>query len=104
LLSSERFGSFLAEVSAVYDIVILDCAPLLSVADTLEIVPHASGVLLCVRLRKTTRDQARSAQQALDRLPARPTGIVLTDVQEREDDYYGYYQSDSAKPPVAVAS
>ncbi|MHB8694268.1 MAG: tyrosine-protein kinase domain-containing protein [Solirubrobacteraceae bacterium] len=94
LLASDRFRQFIAEVSSVYDTVILDCAPLLSVADTLEIVPSASAVLVCVRLGKTTRDQARSAQEALSRIPGRPVGLVLTDVRGIEDEYYGYYHRD----------
>jgi capsular exopolysaccharide synthesis family protein len=91
LLASERFQAFLAEVSDVYETVILDTAPLLTVADTLEIVPHVAGVLVCVRLRQTRRDQLRSTQAALDRLPVPPVGLVLTDVREAAEGYYGYY-------------
>jgi capsular exopolysaccharide synthesis family protein len=100
LLGSERFRSFLREVSEVYETVILDSAPLLTVADTLELVPDVAGVLLCIRLRKTTRDQARAVQAALDRLPARPVGIVVTDMLESDKGYYGYYgyYGDSAAP------
>ena len=97
LLASDRFRQFLSEVSEVYDTVIIDSAPLLSVADTLEIVPHVAGILLCVRLRQTTREQARAMRNALDRLPDRPVGIVLTDVKEAEDAYYGYYYGATAK-------
>ena len=78
------------------DYVIIDSAPLLSVADTLEIVHHVSGVLLCTRLRRTTRDQARATRAALDRLPSHPTGVVLTGVSESEDSYLGYYRSNAA--------
>jgi Mrp family chromosome partitioning ATPase/capsular polysaccharide biosynthesis protein len=95
LLASERFQSFVAEVSAVYDTVILDTAPLLPVADTLAIVPSASTLIVCVRLEQTTRDQARAAQAALDRLPQRPVGLVLTDVREGDGHYYGTYGAPS---------
>jgi Mrp family chromosome partitioning ATPase len=91
LLASERFREFLATVSETYDSVILDSAPLLTVADTLEIVPHVSGVLVCIRLRHTTRDQVRASQAALDRLPVRSVGVVLSGVQDAGEGYYGYY-------------
>jgi capsular exopolysaccharide synthesis family protein len=93
LLASERFQAFLAEVSAVYDPVILDSAPLLPVADTLAIAASASTVIVCVRLDQTTQDQARAAHAALERLPGqRQVGLVLTDVRQEADGYYpGYY-------------
>jgi capsular exopolysaccharide synthesis family protein len=91
LLGSQKFHDFLAEVSDVYDTVILDTAPLLPVADTLAIVPDVSTVIVCVRLTHTTRDQARSAQAALDRLPQRPVGLVLTNVSQTQDGYYNAY-------------
>jgi capsular exopolysaccharide synthesis family protein len=95
VLSSERFAAFLEKVSRAYDRVIIDCPPLLPVADTLEIIPHADCVLMCVRLDHTTRDQAEAARQALGRLPERAMGLVLTDYHERDGDYYrGYYQYD----------
>jgi capsular exopolysaccharide synthesis family protein len=101
LLASERFREFLGEVGDVYESVILDSPPLLTVADTLEIIPAVAGILLCVRLRRTTRDQARAAQAALERLPSRPLGLVLTDVRAATPGYYGYYGDYSV--PAAAA-
>jgi Mrp family chromosome partitioning ATPase/capsular polysaccharide biosynthesis protein len=105
LMASDAFHSFLREVAAVYDSVILDTPPLLPVADTLAIVPDVSMLLVCVRLDRTTRDQARAAQSALARLPERPIGLVLTDVRQHEDGYYyGYYGSPTAQPELTPAA
>jgi capsular exopolysaccharide synthesis family protein len=93
VLSSQRFHDLVAKVSTVYELVVIDCPPLLPVADTLEIIPHASAVLMCLRLGRTTREQAQLAHQAVEQLPSRPTGIVITDDPRRDKDYYtGYYE------------
>jgi capsular exopolysaccharide synthesis family protein len=91
LLGSQRFRSFLEEVGAAYDTVVIDTPPLLSVSDTLEIVPLADSVLLCIRADQTTRDQARAVQDALARLPERTTGIVVTGLKPGREHDYGYY-------------
>jgi non-specific protein-tyrosine kinase len=94
MLASKRYSEFLAELRKVYDLVVLDCAPLLPVGDTLEVLPNVDGVLLCVRLRQTTLDQAAAAKQAMERLPEKPTGLVITGLTRgSDDDYYGYYST-----------
>ena len=53
--------------------------------------PGWRGVILCIRLGQTTRDQAIAAKDALRRLPERPVGLVLTDSEPGSDyDYSGY--------------
>ena len=91
LLGSERFKRFLEQVSDVYDIVVIDSSPLLSVVDTLELVPNVDGIVFCVRASSTTRDQARAARQALEHFPPRPTGVVVTGVRPGDETDYGYY-------------
>jgi capsular exopolysaccharide synthesis family protein len=95
VLASQKFQDFLTQLRKVYDRVVIDCAPLLPVGDTLEILPHVDGVLLCVRLRQTTLDQASGAKQILEHLPPKPTGLVITGIpRASDDDYYGYYSSE----------
>lgn len=91
LLRSQRFRDFLEQVTAAYDIVVIDSPPLLSVSDTLEIVPLVDGVLLCIRADQTTRDQARAVKDALARLPERTTAIVVTGLKRGREHDYGYY-------------
>jgi succinoglycan biosynthesis transport protein ExoP len=94
LLGSERMIQFLTKVSDVYEAVVIDSSPLLPVADTLKLLPHTDGVVLCVRSGQTTREQAHLAKSALEYLPGeRPIGIVVTGLQPRDDlgQYsYGY--------------
>jgi capsular exopolysaccharide synthesis family protein len=104
LLNDGRFHTFLAEVGAAYEVVVVDSAPILPVGDTLAIVPDASTVLLCVRLRQTTRDQAQSAQETLERLQAEPVSLVLTDVTATGDGYYGGYYDATPSAPAPTAA
>ena len=99
LLGSDRFQAFLEQVTSVYDAVILDSTPLLSVVDTLELIPNVGGVIVCVRASRTTRDQARAAKAALEHFPVRPAGIVVTGVRAGDEADYGYYSYAYAYQP-----
>jgi capsular exopolysaccharide synthesis family protein len=89
-LGSERFANILAEVTKVYDLVVIDSAPLLAVAETSEMVALVDAVAVCVRIGTTTVEHARAARAAFERLPAKPKGLVLTDLPRDIAGYYGY--------------
>jgi capsular exopolysaccharide synthesis family protein len=92
LLASRSYKKFLDRLKSDYDLVVIDSAPLLPVGDTLELLPHVDGVLLCVRLGQTTLEQATAAREVVDNMPDKPMGLVVTGLTRgREDDYYGYY-------------
>jgi Mrp family chromosome partitioning ATPase len=92
LLGSRRFAEFVEGIRHAYDVVVFDSAPVLPVGDTLELLTHVDEILMCIRLGRTTRDQAQAARAAIDRLPDRPTGVVITDIKPSElQSYYGGY-------------
>ncbi len=91
LLGSDKFSDLLGEVTAAYDLVVLDTSPMLSVVDTRELLPRADAVVVCARSYQTTRDQARATRDALDQVSAPLAGLVVTGVRFNDDEYYGYY-------------
>ena len=67
-LSSEMAG-VLRELSDLADLVVLDCPPLLPVADSHVLLdnPPVDACLIVARAYHTTRDEARGARAVLDR-------------------------------------
>jgi receptor protein-tyrosine kinase len=93
VLASDRFSDFLDQVTSVYDLVVLDTSPMLSVVDTRELLPLVDGVVICARSYQTTRDHARATRKALEHASTRLAGLVVTGVRLREDYYTAYYRS-----------
>jgi capsular exopolysaccharide synthesis family protein len=105
MLASEAFRDFLAQLRQAYDLVVIDCAPLLPVGDTLEILTQVDAVLLCVRLRQTTLEQASAAKEVMEHLAQKPRGLVITGLTRgRDDGYYGYYSTTVEPAPSSEES
>lgn len=100
---SQRFRTLLRELTAVYDVVILDSAPLLAVADSVAMSVAADGVLVVTRAGETRIDEADEALRQLDAVNANVLGAVINDVDNRLPRYgegtyayRGYYAAVSA--------
>jgi capsular exopolysaccharide synthesis family protein len=96
LIASERCRQIVDYLAGNVDVVVIDTAPLLPVADGAEISAIADATLLTVRAGKTTVDQIRRATETLSQVGVTPVGAVLSMAQaskSRSSDYYygGYY-------------
>jgi Mrp family chromosome partitioning ATPase/capsular polysaccharide biosynthesis protein len=99
LLSSEALGGLMEEFTAQWDMVILDTAPIGTIADTLLLAKQASGCLLVARWGRTRRAALSGAISALRGLGRPLVGVVLNDERPgvlsrfSRDDYYqhGYW-------------
>ncbi|MGW4541852.1 polysaccharide biosynthesis tyrosine autokinase [Streptomyces chartreusis] len=100
LLASERMAELLRELAGSYDVVVVDSAPLLPVADTIGLAPLVDGVLLVVRASHTGRDQIRSAADSLNRTGVRVLGTVFSMVAAFKGKGYGYGYGYGAELPV----
>ena len=96
IIAAQR--SVIAKAKPLYDVVVIDTAPLLATNDAVDLLDLADDVVLVVRAGKTTTHGADRAAEMLDRRRAHVLGVAITDVNARHSaDYYyygGYYGGD----------
>ncbi len=77
LLEGERGRSFISELAALYDVVILDCPPAGRRSDAVLIAASADAVLMIVDLEHSSEREVLETVGRLRRTGAEPLGIVL---------------------------
>lgn len=90
MIHSETLERLTERLRASYDLVIIDSAPVLGLADTKILTRLADQVLFVVRWGATPVEAARSALQSLASVGARVSGVVLSQVDLRRHARYGY--------------
>lgn len=83
----------LRQLSADFDLVILDTAPVLAFADASLLAALADGVLVVVRAGETDRDEARRAVHQLASVGANMLGAILNDPREHAPPTAKYYEA-----------
>ncbi|WP_330339898.1 polysaccharide biosynthesis tyrosine autokinase [Streptomyces sp. NBC_00557] len=104
LLASGRMEEVLRELADTYEVVIVDTAPLLPVADTVGLASLAQGALLVVRAGRTSRDQVRAAAASLDRVGVRVLGTVFSMAPAPKGDRYSAYGPYGELPAPRVSA
>lgn len=93
LLGSHRTQALIDALSQQADIVLIDTAPVLPVADTLVVAPMVSGAILVIEAHRTASDTALQAKNVLIRNQTRLFGVILNKVQTSKGGQgsgYGY--------------
>jgi capsular exopolysaccharide synthesis family protein len=91
MLSSGAMEAILKRCGELYDYVVIDSPPILSVTDGVILARQADAVVLVVRHGKSSKHVVRRARDILLRAGAGITGIVLNAVDLNSPEYYGYY-------------
>ncbi|MDF1685803.1 MAG: polysaccharide biosynthesis tyrosine autokinase [Parvibaculaceae bacterium] len=102
VLGSAQMERMLAHARTEYDLVVIDCAPVLAVTDPRVIAQRGDEILFIVRWNSTPKDAVIDAVKALHQHNLSVTGAVLTQVDMAQMSkysygkggyYYGQYQS-----------
>jgi Mrp family chromosome partitioning ATPase len=91
----DEMRNILEELRGQYDLVLVDCCPVLPVADALLIGKRVDGVLLSVRPRLSTLPQVHAACERLSTLRIPVLGAVVNGVRARMSSYEYKYLLES---------
>ena len=81
VLGSRRMEEIIAALLTRADILLFDAPPVIAVTDAAVLASKVDGVLLIVSAGKTKRENAKKAQQLLEKVNARVVGAVLNNVK-----------------------
>jgi protein-tyrosine kinase len=89
LFSGPQWKEFLGWAAESFRLVLIDCPPVLNLADFELIAAPAESVMLVVRSRKTAREALSKALAQMD--PRKLVGVVFNAAEEPSNkNYYGY--------------
>lgn len=90
VFASSAMDSVLEALRQRFEVVLLDTAPVLPLADTLVLAPKTDATLLLARWKSTPRKAVDLALGQLDAAGAQVIGVALTQVDMREQTRSGY--------------
>lgn len=107
VLKSPAMADLLARCRALYDVVVIDCPPIIGLADALIVGAQSDGLVMVVRHDYVTADALAAARRSLESARVRLIGTVVNMVDEKAVPYRGYrylrsyYQSNERPRPAA---
>ncbi|MBE5757163.1 MAG: CpsD/CapB family tyrosine-protein kinase [Clostridiales bacterium] len=98
ILTSERFFSLIEEAKKVYDVILLDTAPVLEVSDYIHLSKITDGSIFLVAYGSTKKSMVKESVNEIKKNGIEIISVVCTKCPKKMVDgkyhrYYGYYTS-----------
>jgi len=93
MLNSDKMHELVDTMKEWFDVVIFDCPPILGVSDALIVSALAEGALIVAQHRKFPRSMLIRVKGALQGIGTKCLGVVLNNVDVKQDNTYQYYTS-----------
>jgi Mrp family chromosome partitioning ATPase len=93
LVTSEQMRAVLSALEARADLVVVDTAAALAVSDAMPLIQTASGVVMIVRMNRSSRAAVRRLQRVVLSSRAPVLGVVATGTTMTAAGYSDYYAS-----------
>lgn len=102
-VASTTLPPILEKLGTLFDVVVIDSAPVLHVGDSLTLSAIVDGIVVVTRLDTIRRRTITELHRVLDRCPATKLGCVVAGADGDEDlGYYSYgYESSQVEPQIS---
>lgn len=91
LLASSKNQELIQVLREIYDVIILDCPPILGLSDTIVMTKLSDANIVVVSANKTKIETISDVKKAFDKANSQITGVIINKVKEKHNGYYGYY-------------
>ncbi len=93
LLGSENNRRLLEKLKKRYDLIIMDCAPIIGLSDSLILATLSDINLITVSARKTKMENLERVKKLFDQNNLKINGVIFNKAQVSGNGYYSYYYS-----------
>ena len=96
LLASEQNKKLLEHLKTKYDLIIMDCAPVIGLSDSLILATLSDINLVTGSAKKTRRENLAQVQKIFNQANLKINGVILNKVPMSGSRYYSYHYSYSS--------
>lgn len=94
ILGSENNKKVLEELKKKYDLIIMDCAPVIGLSDSLILATLSDLNIITVSMKKTKMENLEKVKKLFEQNNLKINGVVLNKAEVQGNSYYSYYYSD----------
>ena len=94
LLGSENNRKLLEALKKKYDVIIMDCTPVIGLSDALVLATMSDINLITVSAKKTKMENLTKVKKIFEQNNLKINGVILNKAEVQGSSYYSYYYSD----------
>ncbi|PNZ70004.1 polysaccharide biosynthesis tyrosine autokinase [Staphylococcus croceilyticus] len=96
LIASRRFNKIFNELTEIYDFILIDTPPVVSVTDAQVFLQNVLDCVMVIDSEKNNKNDVKKAKQLIDKADGHIIGAVLNKTQADKSSNYYYYYGDEA--------